>query len=151
MARAEVLTHYVKWIDKDLFVQKQGEIHVVCRNSVSWESFEFDGKKLLCSRRVPQYIFAITDTFTQSGKPIDMGIEPLLQRIKSIDGHGDFNASQHVISNLEKDLESTAKDQTRMFEDLAYEVQPMFKKAFGDVLTHSFEKKDKRRLKNGSH
>ena len=37
------------------------------------------------------------------------------------------------------------------FEEMAYEAQPLFKKAFADVNTSNMEKIDKRRLKDGSH
>lgn len=151
MARVETLTHYVRQIDRDLYCMKEGDVVLLCRKATVWEDFHVDGSRVLYSRQVPQVVFALTDTFTQMGRPIDLGIEPLVQRIRAIDLQGDFNESKEIVDRLEKDEDIKSKDRSRHFEDMAREVRPMFKKAFSDVNVSSFEKKDKRRLKNGTH
>jgi hypothetical protein len=152
MTRVETLTRYVKNLDRDLFCKQEGPCVLVCRKATVWEEFHMEGSRVLYSRTVPQVIFALTDTFTQKGNPIDLGIEPLLHRIKQIDGYGDFSTTKNIIPDLEKDAEYKKKDLSSKFEEMAYETRPMFKKAFADVNTSNMDmKKDKRRIQDGSH
>lgn len=152
MTRVETLTRHVKQIDRDLFCMQSGPCVLLCRKATVWEEFHMEGSRYLCSRSVPQVIFALTDTFTQRGNPIDLGIEPLIRRIKEIDGYGDFNGVKNVVSDLEKHADYRKKDLSSKFEEMAYETRPMFKKAFADVNTSNMDmKKDKRRIQDGSH
>ena len=152
MTRVETLTRYVKQLDKDLFCLQEGPCVLLCRKATVWDDFHIDGIRVLYSRTVPQVIFALTDTFNQKGNPIDLGIEPLLHRIKQIDGHGDFSATKNIVPDLEKHSVLKEKDLSSKFEEMAYETRPMFKKAFADVNTSNMDmKKDKRRIKNGSN
>lgn len=139
------MTKEVKTHDRDLYCIKENDVILLCRKATVWEEFSFSGVNLFYSRSVPQVVFALTDTFTQKGNPIDLGIEPLLNRIKSIDGWGDFNESKDVDKKLMADNVQKDKNRYSQFEDFARELRGDFKKAFSDVNVSSLEKIDKRR------
>lgn len=146
MTRVDSLTKEVRSYDRDLFCKEEAGVILLCRKRTVWECHDFGFQdKLLYSRQVPEVIFALTDNFTQKGKPIDIGIEPLMNRIKSIDGWNDFNDSKNVADDLIKAKETADKHKVSEINAFAREWHPEFKKAFKDVNTSNLEKIDKRR------
>ena len=144
--RVETLTKAVKTHDKELFCkEEQGKI-LVCRKRTVWESHDLDADvKLLYSRQVPEVLFALTHNFSQTGDPIDLGIEPLIQRIKSIDLWSTVSESTNVVKNLAKHADDVQNKKRSKYEDMARELRGSFKKAFSDYSVGSLKKIDKRR------
>lgn len=145
MTRVERLTKEVRSYDRELYCKKEGNAILLCRKKVLWEDFSFNGSQFFYSRSFPEVIFCLTDDYTQKGNPVDMGIDHVLNRIKSIDGWSDQSDSHKIIDRLLKSEETKEKDQRNSYESFAYEWRDEFKKAFEDVNTSSLEKLDRRR------
>lgn len=148
--RVESINRALKNHDSDLFCKKESHGVNVYRRNTAWEEFWLDGSRFLYSRPSPQFILCLTDTWTVKGKPVEWGIEPIINRIKSIDSASSFNEVNNLVANLEKAEETKEKDRKNKFESMAYEMRGVYKKAFSDINTSSLEKIDRRRNNNGS-
>lgn len=143
------LTGAVKRHDPKLFVKKDdfGRM-VVWRESYELRPYNIDGAVIHCMESAPHFIMALTHNWTMTGNPCDWGVDPLLERLKVIDG---WSAKSFVNAEMEevnqRANKSLKRDMDNKLEAAAYESHATFKKVFSDVNTANMKKIDKRRNK----
>lgn len=141
------LTDVVRRHDEKLFVQKnyQGVLQVLRENFVL-HAYDVNGKVIHALAPAPHYVMALTDTWAPNGRPVDWGVEPLLERLKFIDGWSkqSFVNSEMALQN-EKSDQSKKRDFANKTEAFAYEFRDSFKKTFSDINTASMEKIERRK------
>lgn len=143
------LTGAVKRHDPKLFVKKGYRgVTLVLREHFVHHAYDVDGQTIFCLEPAPHYIMALTDTWSASGIPCEWGVEPILERLKMIDG---WNKQSFVNQEMEKVNEKADQSKQRetfnKIEDAAYESHSVFKKTFADINTASMKKIDKRKIK----
>jgi len=85
MDRASRLTQFLRQYDKALYVLKAGTMLQIWRRE--WPLVR--GMTPVSARPLEQFILAITDDWTLGGKPVEWGIEPILDQLKFMDSWRD--------------------------------------------------------------
>lgn len=95
------------------------------------------------------FVCALSDNWSQLGNPVDWGIEPVLDRIKTMD----LWASHHSLKDMRERREREQRDKERQNKNeiraKALDLRKDFAKAVNDINTSSLEKLDNRRSKDG--
>lgn len=146
MGRESQLTRQLKRYDKELYCGKNSAGQLcIFRNSKVWDTFELDdGVFLRVSRPAPHFICALTHNWQASGRPVDWGYMPIIQRLQEMDLQ-----KRDLVSEIEKQteraLESSERHLKNETEAFFSEKRSVFKKAFSDINTANLSKKEKRR------
>lgn len=131
--RAEVLTKYLKRMDRRLYARYEGDglINILFSDAL-----------------VNRLVMSLTDTWSTDGKPRLWGIEPIFLRLRQIDASGSESIFEEIRKNREREDASKKRARKAMFEDGVREARPGFAKSFNDYNTSILDKsKDKRRIK----
>lgn len=146
-------TRALKCYDRDLFAARTKDgVSCVFRKVKRYvpvcvsEDFQF-----LNLIEDKQLVFAITDTWTVTGKPRDWGIDDVVWRVQKLDSWANKNFFEELDAENEKVDERKRKDIANEIESFWEHEHSRFKKATGDILTHSMSKDNPRkRLKDRS-
>ena len=152
-AHGKYIQKAVKMYDRELFVSPDyKDTLCVWRKRFRYDKENFGEPlgEILYGRPDPELVFALTDTWTQRGNPIDWGPEVVCERLRKID----FWDNQKLFEEM--DEANDRVDQRRkkhwrgQIEDFAKEWRRPFKKAFDWVNTSTLDKKlDPRRIQDG--
>lgn len=140
-SRVKTLTKQLREHDDCLYAKRRNDgVILVCRRS----------RNIYSGTITDHLIITLTEDFTPTGKPVEWGVEPILARLKEMDG---FNRdiTEEWIKNKEKSDDLDASRRNSRDEDFLKEFRPQFAKAFSDINTSTIEKIDnRRRLDNGN-
>jgi hypothetical protein len=149
VGRAERITREVQAYDRELYCEKNMEgMLCIYRKSKRCESYQLeDGSLLTYVRPAPHLIFALTDTWKVTGRPVEWGVVPILQRLKALDLW-----NRDIVGELEQayDNEEAANARKRKndTESFLLDFRSQFKKTFNDTRIANMDmKKDLRRIK----
>jgi hypothetical protein len=101
--------------DRNLFAVQAntGVIHVL-RKAEKWEAADaLDIEEADKSTR-PQFIFATTDDWTQSGSPREWGIEPIMEHLRAMDS---WTASERPLAKIRRNRERLEQETKRAWEN----------------------------------
>lgn len=140
------ITKAVKRYDYLLFCKRNIEgKQCIYRQGKLLESYMLDDSKVLYNvKSTPNFIFALTHNWKESGYTVDWGIEPILARLKAID-LWKRDLADECEKNEEKHIESLARERKNTTESFLYEFRDKFKKTFSDVNTANMNKKIKKK------
>lgn len=143
--RLDRLNEVVKAYDSDLSViQEPGGMLQVHRTLSRVKGSQYGLKPANLDEYHPQFLFALTDTWTLFGQPVDWGIEPLMETLRSLD---QWNAE--TFEDMVKRRERNKADQERIrdneFRARAADMRKDFARATNDINTSTLEKVDRRR------
>lgn len=138
------LTRHLKKYDSKLYCAPINGVLCVWRKSYCFDCFDFDEQTYHYSKLAPFYIFALTDNWKPNGKPVEWGIEVVMDRIRRID---DWNRDTYkeMIDYNEKQDEAKERGRKSMHEDVAREMKPAFAKAFDEFNLSTVTKTSRRR------
>lgn len=119
------------------------------RKGYRLEPYQIGDNVLVDVRSTPHFIFALTDSWKLNGIPCDYGIDPILERIKSIDSWNRLVA-EDLIAGYRKDDEAKDREVDNQNEAFLKDFRREFAKATDGINTASMKKIDKRRLKDGN-
>jgi hypothetical protein len=89
----------------------------------------------------PHYICSLTDTWGPKGKPVEWGVEVILQRLKAHDLWRDDTFVERFLAEQVKEDESKQRDVRNSLEGFLEEMHSSFKKATSDINTSLMNKK----------
>lgn len=144
-SRAKLLTSHLKEYDHDLYAIREsstGTIHVY-RKAKRPIHFNYDDVNYVALVENPQFILALTDNWTLKGRPVDWGIDPLLERIRSIDSFNAAKKVQDLIASYEARSAQKDKDRKDSHEAWLRDNRNVFKRAFNDINTSNLNVKQK--------
>lgn len=126
-ARAKQLDRALKQHDSLLFVQetKPGRLDVYRKSSLNSEA--------------PHFIFALTDSWTVDGRPVEWGIDVVVNRIKAHDLWRDENFVNQVIKEGEEASESKRRSFRNSVEAFVSEFRREFARATADINTSNLK------------
>lgn len=135
----------LKRFDRSLFTYTNIEGKVlVMRKADRLEASDYHQEEMNLDEIRPQIIFALTHDWTVYGRSVDWGIEPILEKLRSMDSW----ASTAWISEMRKENERIKEDKKRMerneFRATASDMRKEFAKATNDINTSTLEKIDRR-------
>lgn len=147
MRREYRLTEIVKQYDPALFVKadETGKMHLI-RKQTRFEPVEIDGMTVLFSRPDYQQVFSLTENWLPKGRAVDVGIEPLMARLREIDGHRSEEILDRVNHAYEQSAETRKRDLKNLTTDFAYEFRDAVKHDFADYNLASHKTKDTEEL-----
>jgi hypothetical protein len=149
-SRVRILTKHLKKYDSDLFAERlDNGVIQISRHKNYWIPFQYEGKKYLYAKSVPHYVTVLTDTWLVTGKPRDWGIEPLMARIRDMDGYRNDTMLDQVRAVRERNEADKLRGMRNDFRAIAADMRKDFAKATSDINTSTVNKIDKRRLKDG--
>jgi hypothetical protein len=158
MGRVESITRSLKRFDRDLYAQwafakrkrkdyVEGlhkdpytyikQIHIM-RKVTRVEMFWLDDEtKLFATKQMGDIVFALTDNWSITGEPVEMGIELIMARIKACDMWN--RGFQSIIEEIDKQElkadESKARDFHNTVESFLYDFRSAFKESTKDINT----------------
>lgn len=100
--RAMRLTAIVKAVDKALYAKRNGEMLQIWRKS--------HGVDPSHGKTVDNFVLALTDSWTISGKSVDWGIEPLMKKLREMDAWTRVTLYEEFV----KERETKLKDKERL-------------------------------------
>ena len=134
------LNRSLKAHDDQLFARREStDMIIVYRRGIAWQSCELNGTPLLFSIPSPRFIFALTDNWTVSGKPVDYGVEVVMARLRAIDAWNREDIADELINEYEKARLSGINNQKNNLESFLYDFMDRNKKAFGEVNTSNLK------------
>lgn len=88
----------------------------------------------------PHFIFSITDDWSPKGRPVEWGVDIVLNRIKAHDLWRDENFVDTIMRDLEEGPEKQKRALKNSIESFMYDFHSDFKKATGDINTSGLKK-----------
>lgn len=152
-------TKALKRYDPDLFAGRTMDgMPCVFRKSKRFEPVcDWGDSRLFNLVTDKQYVFAITDTWSMSGKPRDWGIDDVLGHLREIDHW----AKRRMFEEMDEANEAVDERERRHLrtdmEGFWSDNRRAFVKATDDILTHSLSKDEPRKrlkdrsIKNGNY
>lgn len=139
------LNELVRRFDRDFFCKKTGDgVLRVYHNKFALRPYEVDGTIYKIATAEPYHVFSLTDTWMFNGKKADWGYLPVYFKLCSLE---DPSTSLKFIEREEERARSKeSRRVSNLAGDMAYEMRDAVKRDTKDVLTHSLEKTDKRRI-----
>lgn len=151
-ARAGAYTQHLKAHDRELFCRRP-TLHgpyQVFRKGTRWETHPVSGGVLRYSRPVNHYVLALTHDWSLNGRPIEWGIEPLLARVKEIDGHN-RDVGQDVLDQQTRVKESKERAFRSESEAFLKDFRREYARATDHINTSNLSKVDPRRKQDGRY
>lgn len=96
--------------------------------------------------KLPNHICSLTHNWQITGRPVDWGLEPIVNRLKAHDMWNRTDYMDELLRGYERDKESQERDMRNTIESFLLDFRGQFAKATNDVNTSTLEKTDKRRL-----
>lgn len=146
-SRTKYISRIVRRHDRDLFARRnrQGQVLVLRRSKRMDLAYKNETQKIYLVQESPQYVFALTDNWNTTGRPIDWGGEVVLKRLKE----HDTQANEALLEELEKAdtkaSEAKEKEFKTQTEDWLADNHSKFKRAFSDVRVSDMDRSEKRR------
>jgi hypothetical protein len=143
-SRENILTERLSAYDSKLYAKREhnGCIYVY-RKASKIVRFEHKDQSYLYPQESPMFVLALTDNWNVKGKPVDWGIEPLMNRIQEIDAWNRGLTIDAMIQGYEKQTENLARDRHNQNEAWLYDNRSIFKKTFNDTNTSNLNVKTK--------
>ncbi len=151
MTRIQRLTSELKEYDYELFCKKLPEGVVgVFRRSHYWENHQYgpgENDVLRVLKFAPHFLFALTDDFKKSGRPVEMGSLFIVDRLRKMDLWKRDIAGE-MVKDDEKEKESQARDFRNQCEAVFSDIRSSFAKATDDINTSlMMDQKTKQQIK----
>lgn len=133
MERIKSLNRILKSYDRELYAQctKLPRIDVYRRNR--------DGLS------APHFVFALTDNWSVSGRPVEWGLEVVIQRLKAIDLWNNGETFEDLEKQYEKKAEQGQKNLKNDIESFLGEFRHQFARATDGINTGTMDKKTSRK------
>lgn len=143
--RVSRLTQELRKYDRTLkAVRTNSGMVQVWREAEHWSAAELiDGEST--NSKPMQFITALTDTWKLDGNPIDLGIEPLMRKIQSMDSWN----KEGILDGMRKRREAEDEDRKRQRANenkaIAADMRTEFAAAVNDINTSSLDMTGNRR------
>jgi len=146
-AKLRQLNALLKRYDSDLYPKRfmDGALGVF-RKKRAYELYDYDGATLLVAVDLDDLVLPITDTWLETGMPVDWGIEPILSMIQKTDAwrdDTDYDRFCEARAQRKRNRERAFRNEIRA---IAADTRREFARATNDINTSTLAKIDKRRI-----
>lgn len=150
MSRVSILNNHLRDYDDKLYcrVGSTGAIDVM-RRAYKFDIFTWNGGTYRHLRPISNFIFSLTDDWKPTGRAVDWGIDPLINRLKAMDLWNNPRFAEDLIQSYEKKEKAKDRDFKNSVESFFYDFRRQFARTFDDVNTSTLAKIDRRRLHDG--
>jgi hypothetical protein len=142
------VSQLLKRYDSELIVKRYLDSSLgIFRKRRGWDFFHFDGETkyaLWFSVDFEDLVIPCTDNWTDLGKPVDQGIEPIFWKVQQLDGWRYDDYEDFVAGRAER-----KRNRDRAFKNemraRAADLRREFAKATNDINTSTIEKIERRK------
>lgn len=151
IGQIERINRHLKLYDKSLYSYRNfhGKV-LIMRKADRLEASDYGQDDIDLAELRPQYLFALTTDWNVHSPAVEWGIEPLMQKLKSMDVWRD----DQWVKNRRRDNERVNADQKRIrrneLKATAADMRRDFAKATNDINTSTLEKVENRRFSDGN-
>lgn len=149
-AKTRSLTRALKKYDSDLFADRSDDLIGVYRRTIHWQSYDYLGALLHFSRPSLDPVLFLTDNWKINGRPVEWGIEPIMDRIRELDCWNKDRFYEEFVAERERLSNNKKRAFKNEVKARAADMRKDFAKAVNDINTSSLGKVDKRRIKDGN-
>lgn len=97
---------------------------------------------LSISRPHPQFILALTDTWTLKGKPVEWGMEPILAKLRDMDSWREDKILENMLKIRARNEEDELRSMKNTNRAMAADLRKDFAKATNDINTSTLSKEN---------
>lgn len=148
--RVRRLSDLVQGYDRDLYAFRASngmlQIH---RKANRLEASDYNQEEPQLAHLNPQFILALTDTWTLDGQPVEWGLEPLMCKLKEMDSWRSDTEIKGLRRKRERAKEIQANSKRNESRAMAADLRRDFAKATNEINTSTLEKVDSRRKADG--
>lgn len=150
MTREERYTDELKKYDRNLYCRLEPDGYFkIYQKSKRVVHYDVDGVTIGFAIPDDKFICPLSDNWSMRGRPVEWGLLPLMQKIRSMDAMNK-DAEMYKWKEQEDRIQAQKEKQLKNnAEAFASDFRASFAKEHAYTLTHNLEKTDKRRLKNG--
>lgn len=149
-AKLRQISQLLKRYDSDLVPHRylDGALGIM-RKRRGYDFYRFNQEHFVLwfVREWDELVLPITDTWTESGKPVDWGIEPIFWKIQQLDGWRDDGDYDRFCADREAKRRSKDRAFRNEMRARAADCRKEFARATNDINTSTIEKIDRRRSK----
>ncbi len=151
-AKIDNLNRSLKTYDRYLYAERasSSEMIGIYRMSYRWETYDWNGSHLSVSRPMPDPVMFLTDNWKITGKPVDWGTEPVMNRIREFDAWNHDDIIDEVIAERETLKNNKAREFRNNLRASAADLRKEFAEAVNDINTSTIDMVDSRRKKDGT-
>jgi hypothetical protein len=148
-AKLTQLSRLLKRYDSDLFPKRSMDGALgVYRKKKRYQFFDFQGSVLLYSQEYDELILPVTDTWVETGVPVDWGIEPILWQIQKTDSWRDDTQYDRFCQEREERKRNRERAFRNEIRAIASDTRREFAEATNEINTSTLDKIDSRRRKD---
>jgi hypothetical protein len=141
------LTQTLSQYDRSLFAQKTASGMIqVWRKADKWNAADLCYEETESSQPM-QFIFALTDDWTLTGKVVDWGIEPVMHHVYELDTWSKISFLDDIRKQRDRAKSVRQQSQRNEIRARAYDMRKEFSEATNEINTSTLEKVDNRRTK----
>lgn len=146
--RLRQINRTVKAYDPTLFAtRKASGMVLILRRGTRLLASDYNQSEPEIAHLNPQFIFALTHNWKVDGQPIELGMEPLMQELRSRDGWNDPNIFRDMKKRQDRNKADLDRTQRNEIRARAADLRRDFALATNDINTSTLEKVDRRREK----
>lgn len=143
--RVKRLTREIRIHDRCLFaVESANGVIQIWRKANRWDAADLLSEETGHSQPM-QFITALTDTWQADGKPIERGIEPLMFRLRQMDGWMRGSQLEEMRKRREDEAEDLKRQKRNETRAIAADLRKEFAAATNDINTSALDMTDARR------
>lgn len=147
-AKLKQVSQLLKRYDSDLIPRRfmDGTLGIMRkRRDFDFYRFEAQNFVLWFARDWEDLVLPCTDTWTESGRPVDWGIEPIFWKIQQLDGWRDDTDYDQFCKTREEKTRLRDRSFRNELRAAAADCRREFARATNDINTSTIEKKERRR------
>lgn len=148
--RVKRITEVVRGHDRQLFAYRSMDGKVlVMRQGDRLAASDYNQSAPDVAKLNPQLVFALTDTWRVDGIPVEWGLEPILDQLKSRDAWAHPDTFRDMVKTRDRVKADQERSKRNEIRGLAADLRREFASATNDINTSTVEKVDRRRVKDG--
>lgn len=138
--RVSRVNQEVKKLDRRLFANRRpnGAIQVL-RQAERIEASNFHMVAPDLASLHPQFVIALTDNWNLTGQPVDWGLEPIIQQLKSMDLWNDDKMLDRLRLKREREAEDQERAMSNELRARALDMRKDFARATNDINTSALK------------
>lgn len=149
-ARVSRITRELRNFDRRLFAHRRadGMIQII-RQADRLEASNYLQDDPELTPLHPQFIIALTDNWNTTGKPVEWGIEPIMNQLKSMDSWRNTRILDQLREKREREARDKERTQRNELRAQALDMRRDFARATNGINTSTLAKVDNRRKADG--
>lgn len=132
--RLDRINEIVRGYDRALFAEQVGDQVRIFRRLSASQVSNYGMEEINVGSTYPQYITALTHNWSPHGNPVDWGIEPILNHLRSMDSWRDDTGYERMVKAREEREKTRFKELKNQIMDRAIDGKRELAKVAADLV-----------------